>query len=260
MRDALLTTVLLLAILPLGIIAPVVLETTGPAMAGIHDTSVNAIHTNKTTVQTTYQIIDDGIRAATINYFIPPFNSSGGGKNHTGSGENSYHDAEWDANHRFGELYLKGETRAEGLDCTADVQAWAFLTGPEEGTVKTENSGDAMMVMFFLLNGAAATTTKGSQSETESRITLSGHLYTYETNESAGSATRTVYHGFSTYKRWVRKLCILIMPVALSTNHSYYFKTELTIRHRAKSDTLFGAADARSNLNAILFLVLLIEL
>ncbi len=260
MRAGLLITVLFLGILPLGIIAPSILETIGPpAKADIDDTSVVAIHTNKPTVHATYQPPDHDIRAAPINYFIPPFNSSGGGKNHTGFGEKSYHDAEWDANHRVGELYTKGETRAEGPDCMADAQAWAFLTGPAEGTVKTEKSGNYVMVMFFLLNGAAATTTEGSQTQAESHITISGHLYTYETNESAGSATRTVYHGFSAYKRWVRKLCILIVPVTLSTNHSYYFTTELSIRHHAKSDVIFRTADARSNLNAILFLVLLIN-
>jgi len=250
--------------IPLGVLLMLITTSGVPQIIGTNvqcadEKNIVMGDSNRTTLDAKYDSPNHHIIAANFNYFIPPYNSSGGGKDHGGSGLGSHHDAEWDANHRFGELFTKAESCAEGLDTMAYAQSQAWITGPAEGTLKTEKSGNQIMVMFFLLNGAASTTTEGTFTEAESQMNLSGSLIDLDTNETVGSLTRTLYRGLSEHKRWLLKLCILIFPVTLSTNHSYYFKAQLSIQHNANSDKLFGSADAHSSLNAILFFVLLIE-
>ena len=215
-----------------------------------------SVNTENLSVKAWHKNSSHNFLISKLQFFLPPYNCSGGKNSGWNTGLRSYYNSYWNARHKTGYLHTDVETRATGALSEAQANASAWIIGPKEGKFKPEISGKHYLVMIFMLNGEAETTSTGGGDAT-SFIYIDGCLYNFDTNELIGSSTRILYLGIKEYKFWTFRLFLIAFPVNISSSNYYYFKSRLYAEHSAEGKLIGGSAESSSGLTARLCMVLL---
>ena len=218
--------------------------------------NVVPVDTENLSVKAGYKTSSHNILISKLQFFLPSYNCSGGEESGWNTGLRSYYNSYWIARHKTGYLHTDVETRATGALSEAQANASAWIIGPKEGKFKPETSGKHYLLMIFLLNGEAKTTSAGG-GEASSFMNIKGCLYNYDTNELIGSSTRVLYWGIRDIKFWTFRLFLIAFPVNISSSNYYFFKSQLYAEHSAEGRLIGGSAETSSSLTARLCTVLL---